>query len=897
MGDPITSLIIAFVGPFGLGGALVLNAIGIPVSGGIIGDLIGIGPKKPKPSDGQQTVRVSVGSRVRHYGKVRIAGQLTFYESRDGTLYTLVTTGQGKLNAITEYLLNNKVVTVDGSGVVTTSTFDGKVSIHHRLGTDDQTAYSQLTSVFSPEWTTDHRQRGCSSLLLVARGVKSKDFAKVYEGGRQPEMLATVESSLVYDPRLDSTAVIGYDIDGDPIMGSGAHRTNDPATWGYSDNWALCFADYLAHPDGNAMGMDAINWTNIAGEADECDDTITTIDDRVIPKWRVAGSYRLADEERRAVIKEFLRAGDGYLWQDANGKANIRCGRWIAPTVHIPAKHIVAVAGSRGADALNRSNEVRIIYMEPRLGYVETEAAPQINFLSQEAIGRREPARNDALFIPDHNQAARVGKRALAQLGDRWQLTVTTNLYGLNTLGERFITMDIPELGIEALPFEVTGMRMELGDREIRVQLTVSEADEEDFNFNSAEEEGIPPGTPGSTTVVIGVEEMTGLSLAAVQVTLGGVSGVAIQATWDAPTRTDLTPQVQYREVGAADWLDMVVTDDSNVAMTGIVNSGAAFEAQGRFLTIGGRPSAWSAPVTLTPIPGWTFGTSMPPGVVFTRASTARFFNSTGVLTLAAVDVARLDCHPTTQAPLGLLIEPAGTNDFLGSETFANLTSSTNFTNATDGTKGPDGVTDARKMSATASAATVAFQNVTAGSANTLSLFVKKGTGASVLNRFGIYNSTTAANVLFVTVNLDTGSITYNTGASGAAMQQLENGWWRLTLTPPSGISNGDTITLYPCGAVGNSLTAGDFVYVTGVQFEAAAAASSYITAAGAPGTRSADVAQLDWSGRGVADGVRTIRYAFDDATTQDVSTTVAAGLSTIPTNLNRRRIKSITPL
>lgn len=600
MPQALAGVIVAAIGLTGTAAAIASAVITLAVTVGLnfIAQAVFGGGGTSKPSDGQRVVRINVGSRIRHYGKVRVGGQLTFYESRNGTLYTLVTTGHGRINAIAEYQLNGKNVSVNGSGLVTDARFKGAVSIFNRLGTTTQAAYSELTSIFS-EWTTNHRQRECSSILVVSRGVEAEEFAEVYEGNREPEGTVTIEGSLVYDPRKDSTAIIGYDGAGDPVYGSGAHRTTDPSTHEYADNWALCFADYLAHPDGYGLGWDNINWTNIAQEADICDQNVTTVDARTIPRWRVAGSYKLAEDERRTVVREFLKAGDGFMWQDADGKANIRAGRWIEPTVHIPEKHIIGCTASLGTDATDRANEVRVVYMEPRFDYTETEAAPLADEASQIALGRSEVSRFDCYYCPDHNQAQRIGKRILARLGDRWALTITTNLYGLNAIGERFVTVSVSELGITNLSFEVTAIKIAPGS--LNVELGLLEAREEDFAFDAATEEGDPPGNIPSTTVPITVEVPANLALVAVEVSLGGSTGVGIRAVWDAPIRTGLLTQVQYRATGASEWLEMVVSQDANTATTGVVSTGVEYEVRARHITVAGRPSDWTTPETITP--------------------------------------------------------------------------------------------------------------------------------------------------------------------------------------------------------------------------------------------------------------------------------------------------------
>ena len=57
--------------------------------------------------------------------------------------------------------------------------------------------------------------------------------------------------------------------------------------------------------------------------------------------------------------------------------------------------------------------------------------------------------------------------------------------------------------------------------------------------------------------------------------------------------------------------------------------------------------------------------------VTFTRASTATYVNSSGVLTSAAIDEIRIDHDPATLAVRGMLVEPAATNLLLNTATLS----------------------------------------------------------------------------------------------------------------------------------------------------------------------------------------------------------------------------------
>lgn len=587
MPQALAAALVAAVSATGIAAAVITVAVNLAVALGLnfIAKAI-FGSGVAKPSDGKQIIRESVASRRRHYGVVHVGGALSFYESRDGTLAMVITTGTGRINRIVEHRINGKPVSVGAGGVLSEAKFRGAIRVLTRLGQADQTAITELSTIF-PEWTADHRQRGCSLAALICAPVKDKYFAEVYEGSRQPEYTQVIEAALCYDPRKDSTA-----------GGTGTHRLDDPDSWEWTDNAALIIADYWASSDGYGVGADGVNWANIAAEADICDQTVTTVDAQTIKRWRIWGSYSLATDERKTVLQEMLKACDGYCWQDANAQLNIQVGRWIEPTVHLTDDHIIALNGSMGAKATDRVNEVKVVYTDARFDYNEQESAPVIDVAAQEELGRPESQRFDIYYAPHHNQASRLGKRLLAKLSDRWNLVVIVNLFGLNLIGQRFCRLTCAELGISGLAFELSALRIDFENGTVEVGLTEVRAS--DWDFDAELEEGLPPDEPGVTAVAPSVPVPQNLTLTAVPIVVGSVNGVGIRASWDDPDRDGLSYDAEYRPTGG-DWANMAVNQDANTALTPIVDSNVEHEVRVKSVTISGRESAWTAVETITP--------------------------------------------------------------------------------------------------------------------------------------------------------------------------------------------------------------------------------------------------------------------------------------------------------
>jgi hypothetical protein len=198
-----------------------------------------------------------------------------------------------------------------------------------------------------------------------------------------------------------------------------------------------------------------------------------------------------------------------------------------------------------------------------------------------------------------------------------------------------------------------------------------------------------------------------------------------------------------------------------------------------------------------------------------------------------------------TLAAKGLLIEEARTNLLLRSQEFNDAAyTNSNVTVTANATAAPDGTTTA-DMLAAASTVSVNLQQSSAVAATsaTYSIFVKKGSGATQANAFRIRNTTTATTLVEVTINYDTGVLTYVTGSTGATSVNFGNGWWRVSLSATTGITSGDTIRCDQC-FVGAS-TISHSAYVWGAQLEAGAFATSYIPTVASQVTRSADVATM----------------------------------------------------
>ena len=235
---------------------------------------------------------------------------------------------------------------------------------------------------------------------------------------------------------------------------------------------------------------------------------------------------------------------------------------------------------------------------------------------------------------------------------------------------------------------------------------------------------------------------------------------------------------------------------------------------------------------------GYKGALSNTPNWTFTRASTGYAQTSGGVLqSFASGELRRTD--------KGVLIEGAGTNLCLQSQTFDNASWSKVSASVTaNAVAAPDGTTTADLLIAAAASSQHRLDQTTtiAAAAHTFSVFLKAGGYSFATLRVGTSG---------VVINLTDGTTNVPTAGWSVAVTTLANGWYRVALSGTASLN--DTVRINVDNTEsGASTFTGDGtsgIYLWGAQLEAAAFASSYIPTTTASATRSADVLTVPVSG------------------------------------------------
>ncbi len=488
----------AFVTDAILGSGALLEAVGISGTVAIntaVGALVVVGadiavgvvlaPAAQKASQQQVTTRQPIPPRRRYYGRNKAAGPLAFIQTADADLYEAILIASHQISTIEHWIGDRVVVSLDGSGNVTAPnslrhSADLIFGIIPHSGTDSQTVDALLTAQFPTLWDSDHRLRGIAYVVFLEKGVDAKYFTTFYPGG--PQQYRQV-------------------FDGDHVynLTDGGQDYSTPAGWDFGhDNAASVFRDYITHQDGMRLPDSA--WLPAIDEwqaaAAICEETITLASSGTDKRYRIAGGYDL-DVAPKDQLAKFQAACDGFLYMRGDGAISLKVGKWEDPTVTIDETHVRSFSLPKGIGPLREANEIRAVFVDPNQDYQPVEAAPWRDEADISLRGTVLSKGLDLTYCPTHNQARRMMKIAAARANPERAGTITTDLYGLNALGERRIHVSIPRRNID-LDMEVTSFKIDMASQSCVIGVLAMSSEAYDFDQDTEEGEQPDPPDPGS---------------------------------------------------------------------------------------------------------------------------------------------------------------------------------------------------------------------------------------------------------------------------------------------------------------------------------------------------------------------------------------------------------------
>jgi hypothetical protein len=239
----------------------------------------------------------------------------------------------------------------------------------------------------------------------------------------------------------------------------------------------------------------------------------------------------------------------------------------------------------------------------------------------------------------------------------------------------------------------------------------------------------------------------------------------------------------------------------------------------------------------------------------FSRASTGTFFNSSGVLTSAAVNVPRFDhiLSGGSWVSRGLLMEEQRTNLFTYSNTFSNGAWNKVRGPVTQSITSPDGTANAWQMDCNETGgghyAYITPSGASTSGFYTISVFAKKGNNGIISLQMADSSYANYVTRYFdLTNGTTTGTATLvgNYSSVSAAITNVGNGWYWCSLTANKGSGNGITASVgFSNNDTGGFCTSGQYNYFFNAQLEFGAFATSAIATTASSVTRSIDVCEM----------------------------------------------------
>ena len=531
----------------------------------------------PKPQTTLQnrtvTIREPVVPRDLVYGRSRKGGVIVFLHSSGSDhkfLDLVIVLATHRVKSIGAIYFEGEMA-LNAAGVAQ-GRWAGKLVVEKTLGAANQTAFAGLKAALPDKWTENHRLRGCAAIRL--RLTYDQD---AFPGGI-PNITVDLEGKNdIWDPRTQTT--------------------------GYSENPALCLADYMANPTwgiGARIGQpDGIDEISLVEAANICDETVPLTGGGSELRYTCNGVITLS-EVPKTIIEGMLSSFAGRC-AFSGGSWRIHAGAWRAPDVALTSDH-VREGGLTLATRVTMSsnfNGVRGQFVSPENDWQPDDFPAYASDAYVAEDGGEQKWRDISLpFTISASMAQRLAKIEL----ERARRQMTVRLSGklsawAATVGD-VVTLSYARWGFAAKPFEVHGVSLDMtasGDGALLLpELVLRETSPLVYDWSASEEQiyaaaprtalpnayDIPaPGAPQVTEDLYVTRD-------------GGGLKVLARITWEAaPSGFVAAYQLQGKLAGAADWIDYGRTDGESLDIRDIAPGAWAFRVKA--ISVLGVSSPW----------------------------------------------------------------------------------------------------------------------------------------------------------------------------------------------------------------------------------------------------------------------------------------------------------------
>ncbi len=513
-----------------------------------------------------------------HSGTSSAGGEITLPHNAVEITAVYSETGVGEnyqQTQITGYSHTGGSPTITGlpasSPTVVHYTYNGSwaypVRIKRHLGSPTQTADADLVAESAGNWTSDHRGRGICYLY-----VRLEYDQEIFGGIGIPNISAVVRGKRVYDPRSATTA--------------------------WSDNAALCIADWLRSDEGMRAASAEVPDSEITAAANICDETVVlNLAGTETQKRYTINSSWTSEQSPRDVLADMCQAmGGRAVW--TQGRWLVRPGAYRTPTVTITADMLAGpISIAPRASRSELFNGVRVMHRDAAHGYAEVQAPLVLNSGYETDDGGVRIVRQIELpTLADTYRAQRIGKLELERARQALTVKLACSLQAYDLAPTDTVLLTLATYGWSAKPFEVLDRTL---STEGTIQYTLREtaAGVYDWNYGEATVGDLAPNTdlpdifgrPGALTN-FAASEITSMLADGTIVTHALIS-------WDASTSAAVLSagRIELQTARAGEpYGGVLLPGDATSTVQGPLVEGVAYIARVRAVSPTGVVSNWA---------------------------------------------------------------------------------------------------------------------------------------------------------------------------------------------------------------------------------------------------------------------------------------------------------------